>query len=314
MPHQLTRLALAIGGLAAVGCDSPPPVAPEAATRAAAAAPGVVRTVRSADGVEIAFTVSGRGATALVFIHGWSCDSGYWAGQLPAFSGAYATVAVDLAGHGSSGTDRRDWSIEAFGDDVAAVIRSLPHERVILVGHSMGGYAALEAARRFPERVIGIVGVDTLQDLDGRRPDPEGAEALLEGLRRQPRETTRSFVLQSFFTEASDPGLARRIADDMADAPPSVATPSMEALVRYDPARAAAALDIPLTAIIGDMMPVDEAAARERLPRYRAVRIPGAGHFLHMEEAERFNALLAAEIARMESAAPPAPARTADAA
>ena len=49
-------------------------------------------------------------------------------------------VAVDLGGHGESGMGREHWTMEAFGDDVAAVVRGLGLERVILVGHSMGGY------------------------------------------------------------------------------------------------------------------------------------------------------------------------------
>lgn len=257
------------------------------------------RSVISADGVSISFEVEGRGETALVFIHGWSCDSGYWRAQLPAFSNAYTTVAVDLAGHGLSGANRRDWSMAAFGEDVAAVIRALPHRHVILIGHSMGGYVALEAARLQPERVMGVIGVDSLQDLDGQQPDPEGAAALLTALRRQPRETTRSFVLETFFTPRSDPSLARQIADDMASAPPSVAVPSMEMLMAYDPKPVAASLDIPVVAIVGEMMPVDERAARDRVPRFRAQKIPGGGHFLHIEQPEIFNAMLREEIGLM---------------
>lgn len=312
MPHRLTTLAFVICGVAAAGCRSLAPDVPNIGTHSAATAPGAIRTVRSADGVEIAFSVASQGETALVFIHGWSCDANYWREQLTAFPGAYTTLAVDLAGHGASGANRRDWTMKAYGEDVAAVIRSIPHRRVILIGHSMGGYVALEAARRFPDRVIGIIGVDTLQDLDGRRPDPEGAEVLLTGLRRQPRETTRAFVLETFFTEEADPDFSRGIAEDMASAPPSVAIPSMEALVRYDPEPAASALDIPLVAIVGDMMPVDEVAARLRFPRFRAVRIAGAGHFLHMEQAERFNTLLRIEIARLEAGAAGAAPTTRD--
>lgn len=276
---------------------------------AAASPAAMVRSVRSADGAEIAFSVAGRGETALVFIHGWSCDSTYWDAQAPAFSGAYTTVTVDLAGHGGSSATRRNWSMAAYGHDVAAVIRSLPHRRIVLVGHSMGGYVALEAARLVPERVIGVIGVDSLQDLDGQETDKQGAEALLANLRHDPQQTTRSFVLESFFTERSEPALARRIADDMASAPPSVSVPSMETLIRYDPKPAGSALQIPVVAIVGEMMPVNETAARRLVPGFRARKISGAGHFLHIEDPATFNATLAAEVARIE-AGPGRPERT----
>ncbi|MDH5743438.1 MAG: alpha/beta hydrolase, partial [Candidatus Aminicenantes bacterium] len=56
------------------------------------------------------------------------------------------------------------WTMEAYGEDVVAVVNKLKLQEVILVGHSMGGYVILEAARRLPERIIGLVGVDTLND------------------------------------------------------------------------------------------------------------------------------------------------------
>lgn len=288
-------------GAALAGCQMPSVPAPSDKGAVDAPEAGAVRSARSPDGTEIAFAVAGAGETALVFIHGWSCDSSYWDAQIPAFSGEYTTVAVDLAGHGRSGADRRTWSMETYGQDVAAVVRSLPHRRIILIGHSMGGYAALEAARLLPERVIGVVGVDSLQDLDGQPTDKAGAERLLASLRQNPRQTTRGFVLQTFFTDRSDSLLARRIADDMADAPPSVSVPSMEALMGYDPKPTASTLRIPVVAIIGEMMPVDESAARRRVPGFRARKISGAGHFLQIEEPAAFNAELRSEIASIEA-------------
>ena len=81
----------------------------------------------------------GRGAPALVFIHGWSCDRTYWRGQVDAFSQTFRVVAVDLADHGESGTGRQVWTIGAFGEDVAACVSKLGLQRIILIGHSMGG-------------------------------------------------------------------------------------------------------------------------------------------------------------------------------
>ena len=89
-------------------------------------------TVRSSDGVQIAYHTVGEGNPALVFVHGWSCDKSYWKEQVPFFSEKYRVVTIDLAGHGDSGADRTDWSIPAFGQDVASVIKALNLKRVIL--------------------------------------------------------------------------------------------------------------------------------------------------------------------------------------
>ena len=121
--------------------------------------------VPSFDGIPIAYTVAGEGPVALLFIHGWACDRYYWASQLYDFADTHTVVTVDLAGHGDSGADREEWTLLSLARDVQAVVDHLDLRSVILVGHSMGGPVALEAARLMPDRVVGVVGVDTLHDV-----------------------------------------------------------------------------------------------------------------------------------------------------
>src|SRR5215211_3854187 len=78
--------------------------------------------VTSRDGIPLAFEVHGAGAPAVVLVHGWSCDRSYWDGQVGPLAARYRTVAVDLAGHGESGSGRRAWTMAAFGEDVVAVV------------------------------------------------------------------------------------------------------------------------------------------------------------------------------------------------
>src|SRR5262249_39087570 len=94
---------------------------------------------RSGDGVPVAYDVRGRGSTALVFVHGWCCDRFHWRNQVDAFAPDYRVVAIDLGGHGASGANRKTWDVAALAGDVEAVLRALRLDRVILVGHSMGG-------------------------------------------------------------------------------------------------------------------------------------------------------------------------------
>ena len=120
--------------------------------------------VKSADGIPISYSMQGKGEPAIVFVHCWCCDRGYWKDQIPYFDNKHTVVAVDLAGHGDSGLGRAEWTIEAFAADVASVVDALKLKKVILVGHSMGGPVSLEAARLMNGRVIGVIGVDTFQD------------------------------------------------------------------------------------------------------------------------------------------------------
>jgi len=117
--------------------------------------------VLSGDGVPIRYAVRGTGGPALVFVHGWSCDRTYWDAQVRHFAPRHRVVAIDLPGHGESGTGREEWTVEAFGGDVAAVVQHLGLEEVVLIGHSVGGFVVLEAARRIPDKVVGVVGVES---------------------------------------------------------------------------------------------------------------------------------------------------------
>ena len=64
-------------------------------------------------------------------------------------------LAPDLAGHGKSGNNRENWTMSAFGQDIASVVEAAKLENVILVGFSLGGPAILEAAKLMPEQLTG---------------------------------------------------------------------------------------------------------------------------------------------------------------
>ena len=105
------------------------------------------------------------GDLTLLFVHGWSCDRSYWREQVPLFSNGFHVVLVDLAGHGESGLGRECYTMRAFAEDLVAVVDAIDAQQVILIGHSMGGGVIAEAARLLPNRVIGLIGIDTLQDV-----------------------------------------------------------------------------------------------------------------------------------------------------
>ncbi|MGB9436494.1 MAG: alpha/beta hydrolase [Desulfobacterales bacterium] len=122
--------------------------------------------VPSKDGTPISYEIYGVGEPSLVFVHGWSCDARYWRAQLPHFSKNHRVVVLDLAGHGHSGSTRSQYTMKSFGEDVQAVAEATDSRRIILIGHSMGGSVIAEAARLMPNRVIGLIGIDTLENIE----------------------------------------------------------------------------------------------------------------------------------------------------
>jgi pimeloyl-ACP methyl ester carboxylesterase len=250
----------------------------------------VAETYTAADGVPISYEFHGTEAPALVFVHGWSCDRRYWRGQIEPFSGEYKVVAIDLAGHGNSGRGREDWTIQSFGADVAAVFEALDLERVILVGHSMGGDVVIVAARRLPGRVVGLVWVDTYKQL-GNPSTAEQVQSFVETFRADFEETTRSMV-RGMFSAAAEDSLVEWVVDDMASAPRPVALGALASSFAYgrtvtEPLQE---LHIPVVAINPADPPTDVAS----LERYgvNVVLMPEVGHFMMMEDPEGFNQLL----------------------
>jgi pimeloyl-ACP methyl ester carboxylesterase len=255
-------------------------------------------TVTSEDGVNIAYRATGQGKPALLFIHGWCCDQSYWSHQVEAFEADHRVVTVDLAGHGQSGDNRNQWSIPAFGTDVMTVVRALDLKDVILIGHSMGGPVALEAAARLDDRVLGIIGVDTYQNVEASY-SQEQQETFLNEMNSDFTQTTRSFVA-SMFTPSADSTLVAQVVEDMASSPAHVGISAMKAMFEYDPLTTLKELDVPVHAINSDKWPTNS-DANNRHMSFTLKLMPGYGHFIMLEAPKEFNQLLAESITEISS-------------
>lgn len=251
---------------------------------------GQLPVVKSADGIPIAYEVHGEGTPALVFVHGWSCDRTYWKGQLEPFSRQFKVVAIDLAGHGESGLGRAAWTMEAFGADVAAVAEKLGLQRVILIGHSMGGDVIAEAARKLPGRVASLIMIDVYKQFHTPR-STEQVQVFVAAFRTNFAEKTRDLV-RTMFVPSSDRSLVEQVAMDMSSAPPEVALGALESAFNYsrEMPRALQELKLPVIAINPDNSPTDIASMQHY--GVEVVIMSGVGHFLMMEDRERFNQLL----------------------
>lgn len=96
------------------------------------------------------------GALPVLLLHGWMATADVnWFSLLPALSGRCPAVAPDLRGHGRGPST--PFSIDGCADDAAALVRALGHERVIVVGYSMGGAVAQALADRHRDLVAGTV-------------------------------------------------------------------------------------------------------------------------------------------------------------
>lgn len=107
--------------------------------------------------------------TPLLFLHGFSNDAHVWDLIAPVIAPHYRVLALDQRGHGDSDRDPEGrYDHETMARDVNAALESLGIARVVIVGHSMGGRVAMRFAGLFPEKLAGLVVVDSAPDLDAR--------------------------------------------------------------------------------------------------------------------------------------------------
>jgi pimeloyl-ACP methyl ester carboxylesterase len=252
----------------------------------------------STDGVKISFSQQGNGKTGIVFVHGWSNNKSIWDDQMSHFSEKYRVVAVDLAGFGESGNNRKDWTMENFSQDVAAVINKLGLKKVALVGFSMGAPVVIETAIRIPDRTIGVVIVDMLQNVEMKFPPPviNYIDSLFMDLVSNP--TNEKLMAGGFYKK--NPEIAyKRVLTMLKDTSRIGWTESLRNTLGWQNEKCGAALSkitVPVRAINSDNEPTNVEAFRRYVPSFQASIIPGTGHVIMWDAPESFNQQLEADI------------------
>jgi pimeloyl-ACP methyl ester carboxylesterase len=270
---------------------------------AAAPAPVATRTVRAADGLSIAYDVRGQGKVAVVLLHCWACDRSFWKEQVESLARRYRVVTLDLGGHGASGSDRARFTVAGLGGDVQAVADALKLERVVLVGHSLGGPVALDAARRMPGRVLGIVAVDSLHDVE--KPVPRETAEKLAALYEEDFPGTMSSMVRRMFPPTADPAVVDFVASRAAAAHPGPAIALLRDYPDLDLARWMEAAAVPVRAIQSGppLSPVTKMGVNRRHGDYDASFMDGVGHYPMLERPAEFNRRLEAAVSELVAAA-----------
>ncbi|MBD3414508.1 MAG: alpha/beta fold hydrolase [Candidatus Aminicenantes bacterium] len=250
----------------------------------------------SLDGVDIYYRIKGVGNYTLVFVHGWCNDMTYWKNQIPAFTSGYQAVALDLAGHGLSGMNRKSWSMEAFGGDVVSVITEESLDRIILIGHGMGGAVILEAARIVPEKVIGLVGVDTFQDHYMKNYPEEQIDFFVKPWQEDFKNRMREYAVETYFPDHVDQELMKEIILDLREAPSDVALDILKHVLRYNGAQAFQEIKVPIRGINSKLHHTSYEVAGRNADFFDWIYQSGSGHFPMLENPDFFNRLLAGRL------------------
>jgi pimeloyl-ACP methyl ester carboxylesterase len=240
-------------------------------------------------------------ATPVLFAHAFAGSSVQWAPQLDHLGQSRRAVALDFHGHGrSEATAGSPYDVGSFADDIAAVADGLQLERFVVVGHSLGGAAAIAFAREHPARVAGLVLVGT----PGRMPDDQVA-AVFKAL-DQDFDGTMSGINRRLLASAT-PATRRTVEGETERMPEAVARRIIAGTFAFDPVPPLGQFDGPRLTVStppeGPMQPL-----HELVRGVDHVTVEGTSHWIQLDDPERFDAILDAFLATVDAAADRQPA------
>lgn len=251
-------------------------------------------------GHEIRYRDNGKSeAQALVFIHGWSCDSSFWKFQFPAFAD-FRIIALDLPGFGKSDKPHDiAYTLEFFAHAVHAVVEDAGITSPILIGHSMGYAVSREYLLLYPGRIKAVVNVDgayfrippTQEARAGFEMEVGVMLAAHEGQERP--KAVHEFVESTFYGKTPEK-LRSEIIKEMSSADPYAATSALREMLRLDQ-WAERSFDVPSLALYATndyLPPNQEAYLKTVFPNLVYEEWNDTGHYLMLERPERFNSVL----------------------
>lgn len=247
-----------------------------------------------------------REALPLVFLHAFPLHSAMWDGQRAALAGQARCIAFDVRGLGPSAPVGHAYMLEHIVDDLFTVLDALQIESALLCGLSMGGYVALRAVEREPQRVRGLL----LADAQSAADTDAAKLARADGVRMLTRDGVEPFVeaqlkrLLCKQTLEQKPGLVAEVRSMMLAADAEGIASSLVALAtRTDVTASLGRIAVPTRVIVGKEDAVTPPAAAQALAAAILGAdlhvLEGAGHLANLEAPEAFNRLLLEQLARV---------------
>jgi pimeloyl-ACP methyl ester carboxylesterase len=228
----------------------------------------------------------GAGGTPVIFMHGFAGSGAAWAPELAHLRATRRAIAFDFRGHGGSAApaDSMGYGVDSLASDLGAVIDGLGLERVVLVGHSMGGSAAIDYAGKHPDRVAGIVMVSS----PGQSP-PGLADRVLGSMRKDYDKTMGDFWNELLARAKPETESLVRSGAQAMPKPASFAL--IRSIFGYDPAPALRAYPGPKLVVDTDE-PDHAGSLHALLPAAPHKVIAGTSHWPQLDKPDEMNAIL----------------------
>lgn len=269
----------------------------------------------TSDGVRLFYESNGKG-TPIIFVHEFGGNHWSWEPQVSSFSRRHQCITFSARGYAPSDIpeDVESYSQARAADDIIDVMNAAGVESAHIVGLSMGAFACLHAALRYPGRVRSAVVAGAGYGSEKEHQD---------FFRRNSEQVARNFEERGargfapIYGESAsrvqfqekDPRGWQLFVDRLAQHSDKGAANTMRGVQMrrpslYDLEAELAALQVPLLVVVGDE---DDHSIqpgvflKRTVPRSGLAMFPKSGHTLNLEEPELFNRLLAEFLAQVEA-------------
>lgn len=241
------------------------------------------------DGVRLAYDDTGEGGPPILLVHGMRCDHRHMAPLFEHLSHRHRVVTVDLRGHGASDTPPDGYTNDELAADLLWLCEQLDVVRPVAIGHSFGGSLSLHIAATQPDRLGGLVLLDSGVRSTAEKEAEMGAVIADAGS----ADRAVDFFADRLFGPHDDAALKAEILSVMTGGvPPAVAQALGRTVLDFDSGAAAVACSIPALFILADR-PFSTPAMIARLgPNWRVGQVIGAGHFVQLFAADQVNAMV----------------------
>ncbi len=236
----------------------------------------------------------------LIFLHAFPLDHSMWDGQAQHFKD-YRIIQYDLRGLGKSKSPHLQLSLEDHVDDLLKLQAYLEIEQAIWCGLSMGGYIALRAVEKYPERCKALILCDTRSEADNN----EGKLKRIQGIRTVLNDELEGFAkkfassLLSENTLKNKPEVEQKVREMiLAQSPEAIASAQFAMLSRTDTTSSLSKINVPTLIIVGEkdslIPPSLHEEMQKQIPHAILEILPEAGHLSNLEEPALFNEKMSA--------------------
>ncbi|KAA2240270.1 alpha/beta hydrolase [Chitinophaga agrisoli] len=252
-----------------------------------------ISAVCETNNINLHYTRTGGNKPPVILLHGLMTSGLCWTGLARALEDDYDVIMPDARGHGKSDVPAYGYQYEDHANDIAGLITALKLPSPVLLGHSMGGMIAAVVASRKPDLLRGLVLADPSflsPEVQREVRDSDVADQHRKVLNMSLEEVVAS-------ARVRHPNRPPEMLEIFSRARLQTSMAAFDVLTPPNPdyKQLVSKIDIPSLLVFGDGGVVTAVVAEELKglhPRLQTEEIKDAGHSLHMDQPERFAAVV----------------------